>query len=264
EPFARVCAWQKELVAARNAGAVPDLLLLGEHPHVITLGRNTNRANILLSKVQRTGRGVELHEADRGGDVTYHGPGQLVGYPILNLAELRKDVVWYVRSLEEVLIRAARDFGLQATRKKSTEGKRPFYTGVWVGEEKLAALGVHISRWITSHGFAFNVTTDLRHFDLIVPCGLCDKRVTSLAKLLHATRSAQRPQPLGPTGGGLWAEHEERKQPQSNPAAPAAGLMNALKAAVIRHFAEVFNRDMQTLEPENLEAWLGAHQAAAS
>jgi lipoyl(octanoyl) transferase len=246
EPYARVCAWQKELVAARKAGTVPDLLLLGEHPPVITLGRNARRANVRFPVEELARRGVELHETDRGGDVTYHGPGQLVGYPILDLAGHRKDVVWYVRSLEEVLIRVARDFGIEARRKKAPAGRRPFYTGVWVGspdsgEEKLAAIGVHISRWVTSHGFAFNVTTDLSHFDFIVPCGILDKGVTSLETLLSSTPSPQAP---------AWG----------NPLA----LMAAVKAAVVKHFGEVFDRPMTAIAPEIWEVWLGTQQAAAS
>lgn len=233
EPYARVVSWMKDLAAARKRGDVADLLLLGEHPPVITLGRNADSANLLLSANELAHRGVELHQTDRGGDVTYHGPGQLVGYPILNLADHRRDVVWYVRSLEEVLIRAARTFGLEATRRQSPAGKRPFYTGVWVGEEKLAAIGVHISRWVTTHGFAFNVTTDLTHFDLIVPCGIRGKGVTSLQRLL-------------------------------GPANDALGLMPVLKLAVIKHFGDVFDREMKSIEPEIWEARLGAQQAAAS
>src|SRR6266487_3030575 len=124
---------------------------------------------------------VEFHATDRGGDITYHGPGQIVGYPILNLGAIRRDVVWYVRMLEEAMIRATSEFGITAER---VAGK----TGIWVKsgdtEEKLAAIGVHISRWVTSHGFAYNVSTDLRYFDLIVPCGIADRKATSLEKLL--------------------------------------------------------------------------------
>lgn len=176
-------AWdlQRRLVAARKAGAVPDVLLLCEHPHVITLGRNGKREHLHASEPLLRQMGVEFHGTDRGGDITYHGPGQLVGYPILNLGAIRRDVVWYVRQLEEVLIRASANFGIAAHRS-------PGRTGVWVdvpgGEEKLAAIGVHLSRWVTSHGFAYNVSTDLRYFDLIVPCGITDSRPTSLERLL--------------------------------------------------------------------------------
>ncbi|SPE31194.1 Octanoyltransferase [Acidobacteriia bacterium SbA2] len=168
---------QRERVAARKAGVIPDTLLLLEHPHVYTLGRNARKDNILLSTEQLAARGAQVFEIDRGGDVTYHGPGQLVGYPILDLTQHRRDIAWYMRSLEEVLIGAARDYGIEAGRLAGAPG-------VWVGNDKLAAIGVHISRWVTSHGFAFNVNTDLRYFEWIVPCGLRDKGVTSLRKLL--------------------------------------------------------------------------------
>jgi lipoate-protein ligase B len=168
---------QSERVAARKADAIPDTLLLLEHPHVYTLGRNAKKDNILLSVEQLAARGVQVFEIDRGGDVTYHGPGQLVGYPILDLTEHRRDIAWYMRSLEEVLIRVARGYGIEAGRLAGAPG-------AWVGNDKLAAMGVHISRWVTSHGFAFNVNTDLHYFDWIVPCGLRDKGVTSLQKLL--------------------------------------------------------------------------------
>ncbi|MBI3405314.1 MAG: lipoyl(octanoyl) transferase LipB [Acidobacteria bacterium] len=176
-------AWdlQRRVVAGRKANHIPDVLLLCEHPHVITLGRNGKREHLLASEHLLRQMNVEFAETDRGGDITYHGPGQIVGYPILNLNEHRRDVEWYVRQLEEVMIRSAADYGVEARR---VAGK----TGIWVdsatGEEKLAAIGVHISRWVTSHGFAFNVSTDLRYFDLIVPCGIRDKRPTSLEKLL--------------------------------------------------------------------------------
>ena len=176
-------AWelQRQLVTARKCDAIPNVLLLCEHPHVITLGRNGNREHLRASDHLLRQMNVEFHATDRGGDITYHGPGQIVGYPILNLAEIRRDVVWYVRQLEEAMIRATADFGVTAARKSGM-------TGVWVasaaGDEKLAAIGVHISRWVTSHGFAYNVATDLRYFDLIVPCGLHGKQATSLERVL--------------------------------------------------------------------------------
>jgi len=179
--YAEAWALQKRVVAARKVGAIEDVLLLCEHPHVITQGRNGKRENLLASEHVLRQKGVEFHATDRGGDITYHGPGQIVGYPILNLGEIRRDVVWYVRMLEEAMIRATAEFGITAER---VAGK----TGIWVGdggaEEKLAAIGVHISRWVTSHGFAYNVSTDLRYFDLIVPCGIADRKATSLEKLL--------------------------------------------------------------------------------
>jgi lipoyl(octanoyl) transferase len=185
---------QQRLVAARKADAIEDVLLFCEHPHVITLGRNGKRQNLLVSEHVLRQKGVEFFETSRGGDITYHGPGQMVGYPVLNLGAIRRDVVWYVRMLEEAMIRTTAEFGITAKR---VGGK----TGIWVEvaedgsslatrhsplatSEKLGAIGVHISRWVTSHGFAYNVSTDLRFFDLIVPCGIADGKATSLEKLL--------------------------------------------------------------------------------
>jgi lipoyl(octanoyl) transferase len=179
--YAEAYALQKRIGAARKAEAIEDVLLLCEHPHVITQGRNGKREHLLVTENVLRQKGMEYYETSRGGDITYHGPGQIVGYPILNLAAIRRDVVWYVRTLEEAMIRATAEFGITAER---VAGK----TGIWVRvgntEEKLAAIGVHISRWVTSHGFAYNVSTDLRHFDLIVPCGIADRKATSLEKLL--------------------------------------------------------------------------------
>ena len=182
--YAPACDLQRQIVEARKAGAIPDVLLLCEHPHVITLGRNGNREHLRAGERVLKEMNVELHSTDRGGDITYHGPGQVVGYPILDLAEHRRDIRWYVEQLEELMIRATADLGLASRR---AQGRR----GVWVdtpsGEEKLAALGVHLSRWVTSHGFAYNVSTDLRFFDLIVPCGIAGRRVTSLERALGRT-----------------------------------------------------------------------------
>jgi lipoyl(octanoyl) transferase len=220
-------AWelQKRLVAARKNGAIEDVLLLCEHPHVITLGRNGKREHLLASEQVLRQKGVEFHSSDRGGDITYHGPGQLVGYPILNLGAIRKDVVWYVRMLEEVMIRAAAEFEITAER---VTGK----TGIWVRrasdsnapdltEEKLGAIGVHISRWVTSHGFAYNVSTDLRYFDLIVPCGIPGRKATSLEKVL-----------------GRAVTREEVVQP------------------VVQDFGEVFGLEMRETSREDLLAQL--------
>jgi lipoyl(octanoyl) transferase len=168
---------QRLLVEARAAGLIPDTLLLLEHPRVVTLGRGAKPHNVLWTPEQLRARGVDLFETDRGGDVTYHGPGQLVGYPILDLKPDRKDVRKYVASVEELLIRTAADFGVRADR---VAGR----VGIWTPSGKVAAIGVHISRWITSHGFAFNVSTDLRDFAAIVPCGISDAGVTSLQMLL--------------------------------------------------------------------------------
>lgn len=179
--YAEAYALQRRIVAARKVEAIEDVFLLCEHPHVITQGRNGKREHLLVSEHVLRQKGVEFYESSRGGDITYHGPGQVVGYPILNLGAIRRDVVWYVRMLEETMIRATAEFGIAAKR---VVGK----TGIWVDqgntEEKLGAIGVHISRWVTSHGFAFNASTDLRFFDLIVPCGIADRHPTSLEKLL--------------------------------------------------------------------------------
>lgn len=177
--YADGLALQRELVEERRAGRVPDLLLLLEHPHVVTLGvkGDGGRSHILASPDRLEAERIEVHETGRGGDVTYHGPGQIVGYPILDLKPDRCDVHRYVRDVEEVLIRTAGDYGI-------TAGRIQGLTGVWVGADKLAAIGIRISRWITSHGFAFNVTTNLDYFNLIVPCGISDHGVTSLERLL--------------------------------------------------------------------------------
>jgi lipoyl(octanoyl) transferase len=180
-PYEPACELQQRLVEARKAGAIPDVLLFCEHPHAITLGRNGDRQNLLAENGALAQKNVDVHFTDRGGDITYHGPGQIVGYPILDLTDYRRDIRWYVEQLEEVMIRASADFGIVARRVDGAHG-------VWVdaanGEEKLGALGVHISRWVTSHGFAYNVSTDLSYFDLIVPCGLAGKRATSLERVL--------------------------------------------------------------------------------
>ncbi|HEX9761190.1 MAG TPA: lipoyl(octanoyl) transferase LipB [Candidatus Acidoferrales bacterium] len=214
---------QRRIVAARKAGAVPDVLLTCEHPHVITLGRNGRREHLHASDHLLRLMGVEFQSSDRGGDITYHGPGQIVGYPILNLAAIRRDVVWYVRQLEEAMIRASAEFGVTARR---SEGR----TGIWVDrdaapEEKLAAIGVHISRWVTSHGLAYNVATDLRYFDLIVPCGIADRRPTSLEALLGRTVRA-----------GEVTPH------------------------LVRHLGEVFGLDLRAATGEELENRLRAHE----
>ena len=201
--YAEALRLQKEKVALRKAGAVPDTLLLLEHPHVYTLGRNARGENFLVSKDSLASQGAQVIETDRGGDVTYHGPGQLVGYPIFDLTKHRRDISWFMRSLEEVMIRVAADFGIDAGRVQGAPG-------VWVGNQKLVAMGVHVSRWVTSHGFAFNVSTDLRYFENIVPCGLAGRGVTSLEKLL---------------GGPVE--------------------MEAVIERVAGHIGEVFNREMQ-------------------
>jgi lipoate-protein ligase B len=201
-PYDEAHALQGDLVERRKRDEIPDQLLLLEHPHVITLGRAANRANVLADDVTRARLGVELFETGRGGDVTYHGPGQLVGYPIIKLLPGHQDIRRYVRNIQEVLVRSARDFGVES------EPRGGDHVGVWVGDDKLAAIGVRISRWVTMHGFAFNVATDLNYFQLIIPCGIRGHGVTSLQKLLG--------RPVD---------------------------MVAVARSVTRHFGEVFNKD---------------------
>lgn len=206
-PYGEGLRLQQALVDERKAGLATDTLLLLQHPHVITLGvkLESARSHIIASPDLLAARGVEVHETGRGGDVTYHGPGQVVGYPILDLRPDRQDVHRYVRDLEEVMIRVSADYGIAARRVDGL-------TGTWVdtprGPEKIGAIGVRLSRWVTSHGFAFNVATDLEFFRLIVPCGIGDHGVTSLRALLGE--------------------------------APAHG---EVEQSVIRHFADVFARE---------------------
>jgi lipoyl(octanoyl) transferase len=176
-PYVEALEMQRTLVEERRAGTVPDLLLLLQHPPVITVGvkGDAGRSHIVAPPERLAEARIEVHDTGRGGDVTYHGPGQIVGYPILDLRPDRCDVHRYVRDIEEVMIRVCADYGL-------TAGRIPGLTGTWVGEEKIGAIGIRIARWITSHGFAFNVTTNLDHFGLIVPCGIADHGVTSLAR----------------------------------------------------------------------------------
>ena len=201
-PYGEALRIQRELVENRRAGRVPDLLLLLQHPHVLTLGvrRDGGRSHVLATPGRLEELGVEVFETGRGGDVTYHGPGQVVGYPILDLRPDRCDVHRYVRDLEEVMIRVTAGYGVAS-------GRVAGLTGAWAGAEKIGAIGVRISRWITSHGFAYNVNTDLSFFNLIVPCGIADRGVTSLARLL-----------------GHPVTHEQ------------------VEDAFVRHFSDVFER----------------------
>jgi lipoyl(octanoyl) transferase len=262
--YGEALALQQSLVTARKAtlqsmgqsaagdyddASARDVLLLCEHPHVITLGRNGKMEHLRSPERVLQQKGVEFHVTNRGGDITYHGPGQIVGYPILNLAAIRRDVGWYVRMLEEIMIRTSADFGVSARRE-------PGKTGVWVeagaagasggssnesgagagstdadgggvevssgnsipmAAEKLGAIGVHLSRWITSHGLAYNVCTDLRYFNLIVPCGIAGRKATSLEKILgHAVE------------------------------------LGDAKASLVRHFGEAFGRQMEPTSAEEL------------
>jgi lipoyl(octanoyl) transferase len=176
--YAEALDLQRSLVEERKAGRIPDTLLLLQHPPVITLGvrGDGGRANIVAAPERLAALGIDVHETGRGGDVTYHGPGQIVGYPIVDLKPDRCDVHRYVRDVEEVMIRVCADWGVSA-------GRIAGLTGAWVAAEKIGAIGVRISRWVTSHGFAFNVSPALDHFQLIVPCGISDRGVTSLARL---------------------------------------------------------------------------------
>lgn len=172
-------AWtlQRELFDARLAGTIDDVLLLLEHPHTYTIGKSGGEDHLLVNEQELAQRGITVYRIDRGGDITYHGPGQLVGYPIFDLNQHYRDAHRYLRDLEEVLIRTLADYGVEASRI-------PGLTGVWVRDEKIAAIGVKVSRWITMHGFAFNINTDLQLFSSIIPCGIVHKGVTSLARLL--------------------------------------------------------------------------------
>jgi lipoyl(octanoyl) transferase len=173
--YAEAFDLQQRLVEERRQGLIPDQFLIVEHPHVITLGRNGHMENLLASDEVLRRAGVEFHHTDRGGDITYHGPGQIVGYPIVDLREWKRDVTGYVRAVEQVIIDSLAQFGIEA-------GRIPKLTGVWVDGEKIAAIGIHIAHWITSHGFALNHSTDLSCFHYIVPCGLT-KPVTSMEQL---------------------------------------------------------------------------------
>jgi len=184
-PYEDAWGYQKTLVKARQEGARGDVLLLMEHPHTYTLGRIGLRENLLVGEEELARLGVALHQVDRGGDITYHGPGQLVAYPILDLTAWERDAHAYLRRLEGVLIKTLSDLGIAASAE-------PGYTGVWVGERKIAAIGVKVSRWITMHGFALNVNTELSYFSHIVPCGLKDKEVTSIQRELGKTLEMSR------------------------------------------------------------------------
>jgi lipoyl(octanoyl) transferase len=175
-PYTTAVVLQESYAQAIMNGTGPETLILLEHPHVITLGRGFHKENLLMSPELLAERGITVEETGRGGDVTYHGPGQVVGYPILNISN-KPDLHLYLRNLEELMIRTVADFGIQADRKAGM-------TGIWVGDEKIGAIGVRVVRWVTSHGFALNVNTDLKYFDYIVPCGIKQFGVTSLQKLL--------------------------------------------------------------------------------
>ncbi len=209
--YAEALSLQMDLAAERKQGLGCDHLLFVEHPHVVTIGRNGSESNVLASPELLRGKGIQVHESDRGGDVTYHGPGQIVAYPIMDLRDWKRDVGAFVRAIEQTLIDTLEEFGIQAFRIRKL-------TGVWTGSNeetaaKIAAIGVHLSRWVSTHGLALNVTTDLSYFDFIVPCGL-RKPVTSM----------------------------ERMQVNADP--------EAVKRALARHFGRLFDFEMRVETPE--------------
>ncbi len=210
---------QRDLARRRIAGELPrDLLLLVEHPPVVTLGRSTQPQHLATPREFLAARGIDIHEIERGGDVTFHGPGQLVGYPIYHLSEHREDVHWFLRQLEQTLIEALTPFGIAGERRSG-------FTGVWTGGRKIASIGIHVRQWVTWHGFALNVTTDLSFFDLIVPCGIPDVVMTSMQR-----------------------ELDER--------APRDLWTRALES-VILGFAEVFGQRVQLVAPEEVRGESG-------
>lgn len=218
-PYERAWHWQHALVQARREGLIPDCLILLEHPPTYTLGRTADPHHILWDAAELERRGVSVHAVDRGGDVTYHGPGQLVGYPIVDLRQRGQDVHRYLRDLEEVLIRALIRWGIEAQRVAG-------YTGVWVGDEKVAAIGVAFRRWVSCHGFALNVNPDLSYFTGIIPCGITERGVTSLERLL-----------------------------------PRAPSLEEVAGEVIRRFQEVFQMSLEPVDEERLRE-LGLHWRA--
>ncbi len=217
-PYAEALTRQRALAEDRIAGRLAsDALLLLEHPPVVTLGRNTRASSLPIAPELLKRRGIDVYEIERGGDVTYHGPGQLVGYPIFDLAAHRKDLHWFLRQIEETLIVALARFGI-------TGGRRASYTGVWTGGRKIASIGIHVRQWVTWHGFALNVTTDLSPFELIVPCGIPDVVMTSVARELE----------------GVGADGRARRA--SLPEGDAA-LHREVRTAVVEAFVRTFDFD---------------------
>lgn len=219
--YAEALAFQRAVAESRIAKRIDrDVLILVEHPPVITLGRTAKDAHLIASREELAARGVELFEVERGGDVTFHGPGQLVGYPIVDLTEHKRDLHWYLRQVEEVIIRAVAGLGVKAERKA---GK----TGVWTRGRKLASIGVHARQWVTWHGFALNVTTNLSYFDLMVPCGIADVVMTSVEREL-----------LEGADGVCFA--------------PSAALTENSRERVVREFASVFRRSPMPVTASDL------------
>lgn len=231
--YAEALSFQREMAAKRiSKDILQDVLLLVEHPPVVTLGRSTKQENLLFTPELLTARGVELFDVERGGDVTFHGPGQLVGYPIVDLTEHKQDLHWYLRQIEEVLIRAVAPFGITAGRVEKK-------TGIWTNERKLASIGVHARQWVTWHGFALNVTTDLSYFDLMVPCGLPGVDMTSVEReLLERSES------------GLCL-------------APSPALNDDVRESTVRAFGEVFERTPRSISDDVLRHLLDkSHRVA--
>ena len=229
--YAEMLEMQRSVAAARIRGDVPqDVLILVEHPPVITLGRSSKDAHLLANPEQLRARGVEVFEVERGGDVTFHGPGQLVGYPVIDLKRHRQDLHWYLRQVEEALIRGLAVFGISGGRVEK-------YTGVWTGNRKIASIGVHARDWVTWHGFALNVTTQLSYFDLIVPCGIAEVQMTSVERELLERRD------------GVCL-------------APSPTLPTDVRDAVSSAMAGVFALEPVPVEPERLARGIPAAAAA--
>jgi lipoate-protein ligase B len=224
-PYLNALQLQRAAARARISGELPhDLLILLEHPAVVTLGRSS-KGHLVTPAAALAARGVELHEVERGGDVTFHGPGQLVGYPIIDLKSHRRDLHWYLRQVEEALMRALEAYGIAAERNLG-------YTGVWTGGRKIASIGVHARDWVTWHGFALNVTTDLSYFDMIVPCGIQDVVMTSVERELLAGSRDDR-------GAGTKVAFE------------------SVARTVAQQFASVFNLEPVDVEGEEIRRRVG-------
>jgi lipoyl(octanoyl) transferase len=246
-PYTEALLLQRAVAKARISGELDeDVLILVEHPPVVTLGRSSKEKHLLASPALLAARGVELHEVERGGDVTFHGPGQLVGYPIVDLKRHKQDLHWYLRQVEEALIRAVGRLGIHGERNAGL-------TGVWTDGRKLASIGVHARDWVTWHGFALNVTTDLGYFDLIVPCGISEVRMTSVAlelgRLEQTETEAGRVMSLADTkSSGAMALHTR---------IDVASLASVIRSEVSSSFAQVFNLEIESLDPGDLERVAG-------
>ena len=237
-PYAEALALQRAVAKARISGAFDeDLLLLVEHPPVVTLGRSSKSQHLLASPALLQARGVELHEVERGGDVTFHGPGQLVGYPIVDLKRHKQDLHWFLRQVEESLIRAIEPLGIMAERRAGL-------TGVWTGGRKIASIGVHARDWVTWHGFALNVTTDLSYFDLMVPCGIAAVEMTSISGERRRMRGAANRE---------WMTDEVAPPKSAVFDASDDNLARLVRSRVAGAFADVFVLEAVPLDPSELE-----------